>query len=296
MSAQRPQRGQPRLAAAEEIDHGAAQPLLVDEVEHECADAEHELAHCGRHDGENGHHHGVRLLHLEGGLGAAGADRVEGLADLLERAERPVHGLQLALKHGADLGGMSEPDADRRGKQGQQADDEKRQEQGDDDGSSDARDAVLLHPFDDRQDDGGDHPGQHHRHDHGPCRVGAPEQRDDEHADHRHLAPAHPGIVGGVHFRGRLAVALGGRLRARCRLPPGFLLGLRGAVLRLAYLCHRVLRVRKVPLMTRPALAACDQISAQLDAPLMSPKVRSSRARCASGTSSMSFAHRASML
>src|SRR5436190_6699204 len=53
---------------------------------------------------------------------------------------------------------------------------------------------------------------------------------------------------------------------------------------------------RKVPLTTRPALTACDQTAPQADALLMSPSVRSSRARCASGMSAMIFAHTASTL
>ena len=61
--------------------------------------------------------------------------------------------------------------------------------------------------------------------------------------------------------------------------------------------CHGVVpRPRKVPLTTRPALAACDQMVAQPEALLTSARMRSRRARCASGTNSMSFAHSASIL
>ena len=38
----------------------------------------------------------------------------------------------------------------------------------------------------------------------GRADVGAPQQRDDEQADQRDLAGAHPGIVDGLHRRDRL--------------------------------------------------------------------------------------------
>ena len=105
------------------------------------------------------------------------------------------------------------------------------------------------------------------------------------------------GVHSGIRRDGRLDVARALRCVFALALLGSGLLFLVLAGRRDALLGHGlVLRVRNSPAMTRPALAACDQTAPQADAPLMSSNVRSSRVRCASGMSSMSLAHSASML
>ncbi len=283
------------------MHHRGAQFLLIDEIENERADEQDELADGGRQDREDGRDDAARLLlHLERWLAdAACTYGVERFLQLLQQRKRLRHRLQLLLDEGPDLAGASQPIGDRRREQHQQAGEQGHQQHCDHQHREDARHAARAEPTDQRQHDGGNGPGEQDRHDDRLSGIGAPQQRDDKQADGRHLAGARPGV------EGEHGAAVAARSCAGLAPPWGLALGLPGLGRQRAVFFRRRLldlghgvepRERKVPLTTRPALTACDQTVPQAEALLMSPSVRSSRARCASGISAMIFAHTASTL